>query len=232
MDKLKFMVAVVTLVSTHVFVYGYSYEDYTWHTYDGHEYAITLEWSNWADAEAWAVKVGGHLATINDEAENLWLGDFIKDAYVDYGVAWIGLEYKGELITDSSSWEWQNGECVIFWNSDNIHGLYSGNHMYLHGSNHPEDREYLWNNNPVSDPLPGIIEVPEPPCGGAGYDFVTKWGSLGNGDGQLNSPFGISIDSSGHVYIADGANHRIQVFEHNETTNGYDYLSQWGSPGS
>src|SRR6476661_4163642 len=51
----------------------------------GHEYRLTCGeyWGasdtsvptppDWFDAEAEAVAFGGHLATINDEAENLWL---------------------------------------------------------------------------------------------------------------------------------------------------------------
>ena len=59
------------------------------------------------------------------------------------------------------------------------------------------------------------------------YDFVTKWGSLGSGDGQFDHPQGVAVDSSGHVYIADRYNHRIQKF-----TSSGTYLLQWGSLGS
>jgi DNA-binding beta-propeller fold protein YncE len=74
-------------------------------------------------------------------------------------------------------------------------------------------------------------------------EFLFKWGSLcdlyihpglgcsdpdGNGplemgDGQLSSPWGIAFDAAGHVYIADSANKRIQVF----TSQG-EYLLKWG----
>ncbi len=150
---------------------GFVSTDYTWITNpaNGHQYAITLDWSNWLQGETWAEEVGGHLVTINDDAENEWLADFAtaNNRWHSYGVAWIGLEYKGEgAMTDPSSWEWQNGESVTYWNPDTIMGLYSGNHMYLHGSDHP-GRPYLWNNNPIHDfdqgnYLPGIIEIPGP----------------------------------------------------------------------
>ena len=43
--------------------------------------------------------------------------------------------------------------------------------------------------------------------------FITKWGSLGTGDGQFDSPYGIAVDSStGNVFVADTFNNRIQVF--------------------
>lgn len=49
-------------------------------------------------------------------------------------------------------------------------------------------------------------------------NFVTKWGSLGSGNGQFYRPFGLAIKSGvftplqERVYVADSANHRIQVF--------------------
>ena len=57
--------------------------------------------------------------------------------------------------------------------------------------------------------------------------FIAKWGSGGNGDGEFYYPFGIAIDSSGHVYVADTYNHRIQKF----TSNG-QFVAKWGSYGT
>ena len=61
-------------------------------------------------------------------------------------------------------------------------------------------------------------------------EFITKWGSYwahekseGSGDGKFNQPFGIAIDSSGNVYVADMFNHRIQKF----TSNG-EFITKWG----
>ncbi|MDQ5986307.1 MAG: Virginiamycin B lyase [Syntrophus sp. SKADARSKE-3] len=60
-----------------------------------------------------------------------------------------------------------------------------------------------------------------------GYDFVSKWGSLGSGNGNLNKPHGIFARPSGNLYVADYFNNRIQVF----STTG-SYVSQWGSFGT
>jgi len=52
---------------------------------------------------------------------------------------------------------------------------------------------------------------------------VFEWGSLGTGDGQLEYPVGIAVDSSGgFVYVADTNNDRIQKF----TSDG-DFLAKW-----
>jgi len=61
----------------------------------------------------------------------------------------------------------------------------------------------------------------------SGGQFVTKLGSLGSGDGQLNFPVGIALDSGGNVYVADTDNHRVQKF----TSNG-QFVTKWGSKGS
>jgi DNA-binding beta-propeller fold protein YncE len=56
------------------------------------------------------------------------------------------------------------------------------------------------------------------------YNFVTKRGSYGSGNGQFLLPCGIAVDSSGNVYVADDFNQRIQKFNSNGR-----YLTQWDS---
>ena len=41
--------------------------------------------------------------------------------------------------------------------------------------------------------------------------FGGAWGSAGSANGQFSSPFGVAVDSSGYVYVADTGNNRIQV---------------------
>ncbi|RPJ69494.1 MAG: 6-bladed beta-propeller, partial [Alphaproteobacteria bacterium] len=57
--------------------------------------------------------------------------------------------------------------------------------------------------------------------------YITKWGSLGNGNGSFNYPEGVAVDSSGYVYVAERNNHRIQKFDSNGT-----YITKWGSGGN
>jgi len=43
--------------------------------------------------------------------------------------------------------------------------------------------------------------------------FVLQWGEHGDGPGQFSRPQGLEIDDQDHVWVADSANHRIQVFD-------------------
>lgn len=74
----------------------------------------------------------------------------------------------------------------------------------------------------ISDPCPeGTTQIVSGVC------FVTKWGEFGSGNGQFNGPSGVAVDSSGHVYVADLRNHRIQKF----TGTGI-FIGAWGTFGS
>ena len=57
------------------------------------------------------------------------------------------------------------------------------------------------------------------------YEFLRKWGKDA-GDGQFNEPWGLAIDREGNVYVADGWNHRIQVFDPQGR-----FLRKWGTDG-
>ena len=56
------------------------------------------------------------------------------------------------------------------------------------------------------------------------YSFVKQWGSYGTGNGQLDYPIGIAIDSSKNIYVTENGNHRIQKFD----SNG-NFITKWGS---
>jgi DNA-binding beta-propeller fold protein YncE len=56
--------------------------------------------------------------------------------------------------------------------------------------------------------------------------FVRKWGALGHGPSEFNSPYGVAVDQTGEVYVSDTGNDRIQVF----SPEG-ELLRQWGTHG-
>jgi hypothetical protein len=61
------------------------------HYFNGHEYfAIDVAGLTWQEAEAEAVRVGGHLATIRSDAENQFIVDMIRSEFDADEGAWIG----------------------------------------------------------------------------------------------------------------------------------------------
>ena len=58
-----------------------------------------------------------------------------------------------------------------------------------------------------------------------GFAFVSMWGSFGKGNGRFDGQNDVDA-FNGKVYVADYANHRIQVFD----TKG-NYITKWGTYG-
>jgi DNA-binding beta-propeller fold protein YncE len=42
--------------------------------------------------------------------------------------------------------------------------------------------------------------------------FLRAFASRGRGDGELQNPYGVAVNSKGYVHVCDGWNNRIQVF--------------------
>jgi DNA-binding beta-propeller fold protein YncE len=58
--------------------------------------------------------------------------------------------------------------------------------------------------------------------------YLMKFGSRGNGEGQFSSPWGIAVDRvRGYIYVVDSANFRVQKFDMTG-----EFVMQWGSFGS
>ncbi|PIE19304.1 MAG: hypothetical protein CSA66_02510, partial [Proteobacteria bacterium] len=70
-------------------------------------------------------------------------------------------------------------------------------------------------------------------CSSVPVDDVGAWeatfgtGVPGSANGQLNAPYGVDVDASGHVYVADRDNHRIQKFDAAGA-----FVAAWGTAGT
>ena len=58
-------------------------------------------------------------------------------------------------------------------------------------------------------------------------DWISKWGTPGDGDGEINRPSGIAFDRDDNLFLVDALNHRVQKF----TVDG-KFLGNWGCAGS
>jgi len=70
-----------------------------------------------------------------------------------------------------------------------------------------------------------------------GVCFITKWGVQGQSDGEFHNPYGVAVDSSGNVFVADSGNNRIQMFRLStpcpigttQVSPGVCFVKKWGS---
>jgi hypothetical protein len=74
---------------------------------NGHYYKLTTP-LGWPQAEAKAVEWGGHLVTVNDREEELWL----KDRFGTQEYFWIGFN---DLAAEGD-WVWASGEPITYTN--------------------------------------------------------------------------------------------------------------------
>lgn len=138
----------------------------------GHVYA-QVDGVTWADAEAYAVKVGGHLVTIENQAEQDWLTATFPQPWL-----WIGLNDRAR----EGVWVWASGKHVAYsdW-EPNEPDNWKGYDPF------GEDAAVLNGASPGWDSISerwlgsGIIEVPGRPRTFAGNNLPT-----GTHDGSTN----------------------------------------------
>ena len=59
------------------------------------------------------------------------------------------------------------------------------------------------------------------------FNFISKFGSVGDGPGEFDHPHGIGVDSVGNIYVNDAFSPRVQKF-----TNDGTFIKQWGTEGT
>ncbi len=137
---------------------------------NGHVYYL-LSTNTWTQSENEAIALGGHLVTINDDAENNW----VYDTFGQFGgvriALWLGLtdrQAEGNFVwvsgETSSYTHWSQGQ------PDNNGGGENFAHMWFPGFNPgfggPYDR--YWNDLSDIDsvhfhPVCGVVELSSPP---------------------------------------------------------------------
>jgi hypothetical protein len=163
----------IVLAAGLVFCFAPHSAAYNWYTYNGHDYALTNEWTTWQGAQTEAGLAGASLVTIETSAENSWLTTKFAGAYgrgaadnAWMAAVWIGLKnVNGDWIWDSNSQK----AIDTFMPTNSFNTGDTGSHAYLHVEPHPWSG--TWNNDSSHDNSPGnfcgIMEkvsnaVPEP----------------------------------------------------------------------
>ena len=129
---------------------------------NGHVYYL-LSSSTWTEAEAKAVALGGHLATINDAAEQVWVFNTFGISGGTTNHLWIGLTDQAV----EGSFVWISGETASyrFWGlgqPDNGGGIED----YVHINSPADSAQGLWNdyanlnNDGQGHPFRGVVEIP------------------------------------------------------------------------
>ncbi|HOO01002.1 MAG TPA: lectin-like protein, partial [Syntrophales bacterium] len=85
-----------------------------WVQFKGFKYRLTTVEGTWSEAEAEAIRHGGHLATINSREENDWL---VRTFGNDKSF-WIGFYQPAGSQEPAGGWRWVSGERVVYTNWD------------------------------------------------------------------------------------------------------------------
>ncbi len=156
----KKQISTAELLSATVGGVNYPVEVWKQNPGNGHNYRLTPSLS-WQKAEALAVEWGGHLVTINDRGEELWL----RDNFGSNEHLWTGFND----ITTEGQWKWVSGEPVTYTN------WWAGEPNNQSAEGEAEDAMIMnwgggmggtyyygdgWNDNSINNDYRGIVEVP------------------------------------------------------------------------
>lgn len=127
---------------------------------NGHSYRLTAQLT-WSDAEAEAVALGGHLATLNDAAEEAW----VRETFGTLEHFWIGFND----IETEASWLWSSGEPVSYtnWCTGEPNDFNGEDAAIVNWGHAPETFGDCWNDLAVGGGHRGVVEItgdpPAPP---------------------------------------------------------------------
>lgn len=145
---------------------------------NGHYYVLTSSRLTWQQAEAEAVALGGHLLTINSQAEQ----DFINATFLsdpsNQGPYWIGLNDQAV----EGTFVWSSGEPVTYtnWQPNEPNNLNNEDYAIIYAP------PYGWNDGQGTDVYYGIIELPE---------FTGDVNVVEGNSGQRNATFTVSLST-------------------------------------
>jgi len=132
----------------------------------GNSLYTIVDGPSWTQAEANAVKLGGHLVTLNSQSEN----DFVASKFSQYDAPYIGLTDEGT----EGTWRWVSGQDLTWsnWANGAPNGGTGENYSMMYPRHY--DGNGVWddfrNTNPWGEP--GIAEIPFIQRGDSAYVIV------------------------------------------------------------
>ncbi len=175
-------------------------------TYKGHKYYIYSNVAKtWEAAEAYCEARGGHLAVINNSAENTKLYKYMKQ--LGHSVAFIGLTDAGH----EGNWTWVTGDPLTYTNwykgypcnepNNGLGGPVENYAQLWSGTNLTRNHAYTWNDGTFSKGQPFICEWEDiEPCFTENDDTAEntldkiKLLALGGADKITNGGSKVTID--------------------------------------
>lgn len=130
---------------------------------NGHVY-FGLSPATWDAAEAYAIGMGGHLATIRNASEDAWVFSTFNQGDPNRGL-WIG--FNDAAV--EGTWRWSSGESFTYthWGTGEPNNL--GNEDYaVYFPSVPNSGAEVgsWNDGPSASAFRSVVEiVPEPAAG-------------------------------------------------------------------
>ena len=129
---------------------------------NGHTYYLSDSFMRPIEAQAWAQSLGGHLVTINDEAENTWVWEtFVSNACGDGG---IGLWQEAGSCEPGCGWSWITGEKWEYtnWAPGEPNDAAGGeDRLAIYGSGNPDSEIGTWNDDRAGAGNTGfVVEFP------------------------------------------------------------------------
>src|SRR6266705_7101353 len=127
-----------------------------------HHVYLFLDAATWKASEAEAVKLGGHLATIRNQAEEDWVFKTFGNYGGNQHLLWIGLSDTAKKFHfswssgESASYtRWAPGEPNNVGNGEDFVAIYYPNHDQANKWNDWNDRI----TDPIGLPMNGVVEI-------------------------------------------------------------------------
>jgi hypothetical protein len=164
---------------------------------NGHRYVL-LNNNTWTASESEAVSMGGHLATIDNQAEEDW----IFNTFGHYGgqnrLLWIGLNdamAEGKFV-------WSSAEPVVFtaWAAGEPNSILAENYTAIYYPGHSTQNQWNdWGNitaDPVGLPFNGVVEIDPGVAVATIVPLKSVWKYLSNGSDQGTAWNALNFDDS------------------------------------